>query len=79
MLDVTDLEVLGLVDEIDELVNDSGVLFFLGMAPVFLFGSCSLAEDVFVEESNTKLVTVEEGVEPDGLTTAVVDIFGCLS
>ena len=46
---------------------------------MFLLGACFLPGDVFVEESNFKLVTVEEGVEPGGLTTAVVDIFGCLS
>ena len=79
MLDVTDLEVLGFVDEIDELVRDSAVFFFLGMAPVFLLGACWLPKDVFVEESNCKLVTVEEDVEPDEVTTAVVEIFGCLS
>jgi hypothetical protein len=79
VLDVTDLEVLGLTDETEDVpVKDSGVLFFFGIAPVFLLGAGCLSNDVFVEDSNCKLVTVEEDVEPDEVTTAVVDIFDFL-
>ncbi len=79
MLDVTDLGVLlGLVEvEMTDVVpvRDSVVLFFLGIAPVFLFGADCLLKLMFVVDSNCKLVTVEEDVEPDEITTAVVDIF----
>ena len=80
VLNVTDLGVLlGLAEvemvDVEIPVRDSVVLFFLGIAPVFLLGADCLSKLMFVEDSNCKLVTVEEDVEPDEITTAVVDIF----
>ena len=83
MLDVTGLVdvVLGLFDgtaaEEEGTEHDSCVFFFLGIAPVLLFGAYFDSIDVFIDDSKGRFVTVDDEVDSDDMT-AVVDILESL-